>query len=113
MVAAVYWPAPTLELRSSAPCVTKTGNFKAVLTVAEFAWAVKHDRIGNYSPRGKPNRNRFGRSLPRRTSPWLTLRCGPSVTGLPITLLKRADELCIGQYVALHCSFYLRFRRVS
>src|SRR6516225_10828663 len=86
---------------------------QAVLTVAKFAWAVKHDRIGNYSPRGKPNRNRFGRSLPRGTSPWLTLGGGPSVTGLPITLLKRADELCIGQYVALHCSLDLRFRRVS
>jgi hypothetical protein len=24
-----------------------------------------------------------------------------------------ADELCIGQYVALHCSLDLRFRRVS
>jgi hypothetical protein len=52
----------------------------AKITVAEFAWAVKHDRIGNYSPRGKPNRNRFGRSLPRRTLPWLTLRGGTSVT---------------------------------
>src|SRR6516164_5230684 len=27
MMAAVYWPAPNLELRSSAPCVTNTGNF--------------------------------------------------------------------------------------
>src|SRR5215472_4571489 len=82
---------------------------QAVLTVTKFAWAVKHDRIGNYSPRGKPNRNRFGRSLPRRTSPWLTLRGGTSVAWLPITLLKRADELCIGQYVTLHCSLDLRF----
>jgi hypothetical protein len=32
---------------------------------------------------------------------------------LPVTLLIRADEFCIGQYVALHCSLDLRFCRVS
>ena len=32
--------------------------------------------------------------------------------GLPITLLIGADKLCIGQYVALHCSLDLRFGRV-
>jgi hypothetical protein len=31
---------------------------------------------------------------------------------LPVTLLIRADELCIGQYVAPHRSLDLRFRRV-
>src|SRR5262249_44987328 len=35
-----------------------------------------------------------------------------SMKKLPVTLLKCADELCIGQYVALHCSLDLRFRRV-
>jgi hypothetical protein len=37
----------------------------------------------------------------------------PAVPWLPVTLLICADELCIGQYVALHCSLDLRFRRVS
>jgi hypothetical protein len=37
----------------------------------------------------------------------------PSVRRLPVTLLICADELRIGQYVALHCSLDLRFRRVS
>jgi hypothetical protein len=32
---------------------------------------------------------------------------------LPVTLLIRADEFYIGQYVAPHCSLNLRFRRVS
>ena len=32
---------------------------------------------------------------------------------LPITLLIRANELRIGQHVALHCSLDLRFRRAS
>ena len=35
----------------------------------------------------------------------------PGVPRLPVTLLIRADELCIGQYVALHCLLDLRFRR--
>ena len=35
------------------------------------------------------------------------------VPWLPFTFLVRADELCIGQHVALHCSLDLRFRRVS
>jgi len=30
---------------------------------------------------------------------------------LPVTLLIGADELCIGQYVAVHRSLDLRFRR--
>jgi hypothetical protein len=30
---------------------------------------------------------------------------------LPVALLIRADELCVGQHVALHCSLDLRFRR--
>jgi hypothetical protein len=33
------------------------------------------------------------------------------VPWLPVTLLIRADELCIGQYVPPHCSLDLRFRR--
>ena len=42
----------------------------------------------------------------------LTLRCKlPGISWLPVTLLIRADELCTGQYVALHCSLDLRFRR--
>ena len=32
---------------------------------------------------------------------------------LPVTLLIRADEFCIGQHVTLHCSLDLRFRRAS
>src|SRR5262249_34877432 len=32
---------------------------------------------------------------------------------LPITLLIRAHQLCIGQHVALHCSLDLRFCRAS
>ena len=32
---------------------------------------------------------------------------------LPITLLVRADQFCIGQHVALHCSLDLRFCRAS
>ena len=35
------------------------------------------------------------------------------VPWLPVTFLVRADELCIGQHVALHCSLDLRFRRAS
>src|SRR5262249_36303784 len=35
------------------------------------------------------------------------------VPWLPVTLLIRADKLCIGQDVAPHCSLDLRFRRVS
>ena len=35
----------------------------------------------------------------------------PPVPWLPVTFLVRADELCIGQHVALHCSLDLRFRR--
>ena len=35
----------------------------------------------------------------------------PSAPRLPITLLVRANKLGIGQYVTLHCSFDLRFRR--
>jgi hypothetical protein len=34
----------------------------------------------------------------------------PYVSWLPVTLLIRADEFCIGQHVALHCSLDLRFR---
>src|SRR5262249_58315683 len=37
----------------------------------------------------------------------------PAVRRLPVTLLIGADQLCICQYVALHCSLDLRFRRVS
>jgi len=37
----------------------------------------------------------------------------PGVRRLPVTLLIGADEFCICQYVALHCSLDLRFRRVS
>jgi hypothetical protein len=37
----------------------------------------------------------------------------PPVPWLPVTFLVRADELCIGQHVALHCSLDLRFRRAS
>ena len=35
------------------------------------------------------------------------------VPWLPVTFLVRADEPCIGQHVALHCSLDLRFRRAS
>src|SRR5262249_43369048 len=41
------------------------------------------------------------------------LRCFRDVPWLPVTLLIRADKLCIGQDVAPHCSLDLRFRRVS
>ena len=37
----------------------------------------------------------------------------PRVWRLPITLLIRADELRIGQHVALHSLLDLRFRRAS
>ena len=43
----------------------------------------------------------------------LVLRCFRDVPWLPVTLLIRADKLCIGQDVAPHCSLDLRFRRVS
>ena len=35
------------------------------------------------------------------------------VPWLPVTLLIRANEFCIGQYVALHRPLDLRFRRAS
>jgi hypothetical protein len=35
------------------------------------------------------------------------------VPWLAVTLLIRADELCISQYVPPHCSLDLRFRRAS
>ncbi|HSS76676.1 MAG TPA: hypothetical protein VLV54_07995 [Thermoanaerobaculia bacterium] len=35
------------------------------------------------------------------------------VPWLPVTFLVRADELCIGQHVALNCSLDLQFRRAS
>src|SRR6516162_1305415 len=43
----------------------------------------------------------------------LLLRCFRDGPWLPVTLLIRADKLCIGQDVAPHCSLDLRFRRVS
>src|SRR5262249_277036 len=43
----------------------------------------------------------------------LVLRCFRDGPWLPVTLLIRADKLCIGQDVAPHCSLDLRFRRVS
>jgi hypothetical protein len=36
-----------------------------------------------------------------------------AVRRLPVTLLICADELCIGEYVTLHCSLDLRFRRIA
>jgi hypothetical protein len=41
--------------------------------------------------------------------PTLSLR--NLLSGLGVTLLIRADEICIRQHVALHCSLDLRFRR--
>ena len=37
----------------------------------------------------------------------------PCVPWLPVTILICADELCIGEYMAPHCSLDLRFRRAS
>ena len=37
----------------------------------------------------------------------------PAFPGYLSPFLVRADELCIGQQVALHCSLDLRFRRAS
>jgi hypothetical protein len=44
---------------------------------------------------------------------FLPARSNSSRTWLPVTLLIRADELCIGKYVAPHCSLDLRFCRAS
>jgi hypothetical protein len=44
---------------------------------------------------------------------FLRARSNSSRTWLPVTLLIRADELCIGKYVAPHCSLDLRFCRAS
>jgi hypothetical protein len=54
------------------------------------------------------NRNRWS------VGDGLTLRCKlPGVPWLLVTLLIVANELCIGQHVAPHCSLDLRFRRAS
>src|SRR6266581_160139 len=57
-----------------------------------------HGSAGNSSRESQPD-GFFGNDNP---VPWLS-----------VTLLIRADELCIGQYVALQCSLDLRFRCAS
>ena len=49
---------------------------------------------------------------------WAVYNIPPDTKSLPenahkARLPQRADELCIGQHVALHCSLDLRFRRAS
>src|SRR5215469_3885232 len=72
-------------------------------------------KMGFYRNKASRGQVMVGLALARRprrnTHSQLARRLG--VLWLPVTLLIRADELCIGQYVPPHCSLDLRFRRAS
>ena len=70
---------------------------------------------------GKPTRLTRLRQVPRFCGQAVPLHArsrqgaaaSQGVRRLPVTLLIRADELCIGEHVALHRSLDLQFRRIS
>ena len=67
-------------------------------------------------PRGRELQPRPGRRASPRAQRHSSINSGGDyarVPWLPVTFLVRADELCTGQHVALHCSLDLRFRRAS